>query len=115
MIVAWDLRSTLERFGYEVCAIVGTAREAVEQAETACPDLILMDIKLKGDMDGVSAASEIRRRSDVAIIFVSAHVDARMRSRAEPTRPSGFIGKPYAADELKVAIERAYTESRGIN
>ncbi len=110
ILVAFDLKITLEDFGYEVCGIAATADEAVALAEAARPDAILMDISLRGPRDGISAAIQIREISDVAILFVSAHVDLRARERAEPARPVGFVGKPYSAAELGRALELALND-----
>ena len=110
ILVAWDLRTMLEEFGYEVCGMATTAEEAVALAESAAPDAILMDIRLRGARDGISAAIEIRENSEVAILFVSAHVDSRARELAAPARPAGFVGKPYSAEELREALEASLND-----
>jgi len=88
-------------------APAATAEEAIKLAETARPNLVLMDIRLADDSDGVTAAVEIRQRFDIPSLFVSAHADPVARKRAVAARPSGFIEKPFTPESLALAIEAA--------
>ena len=85
----------------------GRLREAIELAGRVRPNLVLMDIRLANNSDGVAAAIEIRQRFDIPSLFVSAHDDPIMRSRAEAAHPLGFIEKPFSPESLALAIEAA--------
>jgi len=107
-IVADDLRRRLTRLGYTVPDIAFSGEEAVEKAKTFHPDLILMDIRLKGDMDGVEAAEKIHGTLDIPIIYLTAHSDRETLSRAKKTEPFGYIlKKPFDERELLSNIEMA--------
>src|SRR6185369_5756989 len=84
-----------------------TAEDAVKLAQERKPDLVLMDIRLSGDLDGIVAASAIRGREDVPIIFLTAHSDQATLERALAASPFGYILKPFHTRELKVTIEVA--------
>jgi DNA-binding NarL/FixJ family response regulator len=104
---ALDMEWVVRQLHHEVVGPAATAEEAIELAETARPDLVLMDIRLANDSDGVAAAVEIRQRFDIPSLFVSAHGDDVTRQRAIAARPSGFIEKPFTPDALALAIEAA--------
>ncbi|OPX64451.1 PAS domain S-box protein [Methanoregula sp. PtaB.Bin085] len=106
-IVAEDLRFTLEQLGYTVAGSVATGEEAVEQAKTLAPDIILMDIFLAGTMDGIAAAETIRASADIPVIFLTAFVDPKIMEKAKITQPYGYILKPYEERELHTVIEIA--------
>lgn len=103
-IAAEDVRRRLESWGYRVGAVVASGEEAVQTAETARPDLMLMDIKLKGKMDGVEAARRIRARTNIPVIYATAHADPATLQRAQVTEPFGLINKPYDDDQMRSAI-----------
>jgi CheY-like chemotaxis protein len=106
-IVLQDIRTRLEKLGYSV---VGTARsgiEAIEKAAVAKPDLALMDIKLRGEMDGVEAAAVIRRCNDIPIVYLTAYTDANTLDRAKLTEPFGYILKPFDESALHTNIQIA--------
>lgn len=106
-IVAMDLEARLTALGYEVLGVVATGEEAVEKAVALRPDVVLMDIRLKGSMDGVSAAEAIRRRADVPVVFATAHSDRATLERAKLTEPFGYLVKPYEDRDLETTIEIA--------
>jgi signal transduction histidine kinase len=106
-IVALDMRMRLESMGYRIVDVVDTAALAVLRAAELSPDLVLMDIKLKGDQDGIEAAVQIREKSDVPVIFVTAFTDERTLDRAKRASPYGYIVKPFHERELRIAIELA--------
>ncbi len=103
-IAAEDVRRRLESWGYRVGAVVASGEEAIHTAETARPDLMLMDIKLKGTMDGVEAARRIRARTNIPVIYATAHADPATLQRAQVTEPFGLINKPYDDDQMRSAI-----------
>lgn len=104
---ALDMEWVVQTLGHEVVGPVATAEKAIELAGRVRPNLVLMDIRLANDTDGVAAAIEIRQRFDIPSLFVSAHGDPIMRSRAEAARPLGFIEKPFSPETLALAIEAA--------
>ncbi len=105
-IEAMDIKQTLESFGYEVPYVASSGEEAIEKALEIMPDLILMDIILKGRTDGVEVASQIKNL-DIPIIYLTAHSEESTIERAKLTGPYGYIIKPYDLTELKYAIELA--------
>ena len=104
-LVARDIQNRLRRSGYLVPAIVSSGREALVKAEELHPDLVLMDIKLEGDMDGVEAARQIRDRFDIPHIYLTAYANGGTLDRAKVTEPYGFLVKPIDERELVSAIE----------
>jgi CheY-like chemotaxis protein len=106
-IISWTLAMTLEDMGYEVTATVSTGEAAILKAEEAKPDLVLMDIILEGQMNGIEAAGVIRSRLNIPIIYMTAHTDEETRKRAEVTKPSGYLSKPVMKRQLGPAIEKA--------
>jgi two-component system, sensor histidine kinase len=109
-IVALDMRCRLEGFGYQVCGLAATGPMAVQLADEHRPDLVLMDIKLKGEMDGIEAASHVRRIFEVPIIFVTAFTDDETLARVKASSSYGYIVKPYHERELKITIELAFSK-----
>jgi PAS domain S-box-containing protein len=107
IIIARELGSRLTNLGYEVLEIASSGQEAVKVAEQTRPDLVLMDIVLKGEMDGVEAAAEIRRRWAIPIIYLTAYTDDATLQRARVTEPFGYIVKPFSERELRANIEMA--------
>ena len=105
-IEAMDIKLTLESFGYEVPYVASSGEEIVEKALEIMPDLILMDIVLKGDTDGIDVASKIKNLN-IPIIYLTAHSEESTIERAKLTEPDGYIIKPYDRTELKYAIELA--------
>lgn len=106
-LVGTALKITLIRLGYEVTSIVSTGKEAIEKAEKEKPDLILMDIVLEGEMDGIEAANEIYSRFKIPVIYVTAHADIMTRERADSANPFGYLIKPYKDEELDKIILKA--------
>ncbi len=106
-ITAEHLRRSLRDFGYEVCAVTSSAAEAIREAHTRPPDLVLMDIILKGGIDGVEVAQYLRSRFDAPIIFITAYGNKEIMERAKQAEPYGYILKPFQARELQTAIEMA--------
>ena len=107
VLVARDIKSRLTRMGYEVPAIACRGREAISKALEFRPDLILMDINLRDDMDGVEAAIQIRAQYEVPIIFCSAYSNEETVERAKISEPYGYVLKPFDNRELEINIEIA--------
>jgi PAS domain S-box-containing protein len=107
LIVAKDLQKTLEAQGYEVVGKAASGPEALEKASNLNPDLILMDIILKGGTDGIETAREIQKLRDVPVIFLTAYGDQETLERVKAVNPFGYILKPYEERELQTAIEVA--------
>ncbi len=106
-IVAADLASKLGQLGYEVVGTVATGEEAVETVCRLQPGIVLMDVWLQGDMDGIEATGAIHRRFDVPVIYLTAHSDAATLARAKLSGPFGYILKPFEERELATTIEMA--------
>ena len=106
-LVGMEVEAGLRDAGCEVIGVAATAEEAVRLAEKERPRLVVMDIRLAGDRDGVDAALEIHRRLGIRSLFASAHGDPEVRARAEAARPLGWIGKPYRIPALVAAVRDA--------
>lgn len=111
VLLAHDLKMSLENLGYGVSAIVDTAERALELIESDQPDLICMDIVLKGKMDGIEAADIIRSRWGIPVIFLTAYSDDEILKRAKMTEPFGFLIKPVQDRDIKVGVEMAIYKS----
>lgn len=102
-----DMEAALQDAGFTVLELATNAEEAIEGARAHEPDIIIMDVRLVGERDGVDAALEIGRRFGIRCLFVSAFVDTELRSRAEPARPFGWLTKPIAGETLVTAVRKA--------
>jgi len=106
-IVMLELKDRLEEMGYSVAATASSGFDAIKKAELLHPDLILMDIRLKGDMDGIDTSANIRKNMDIPIIYLTAHADDNTLQRAKITEPYGYIIKPFEERELNTTLEMA--------
>ncbi|HOX17045.1 MAG TPA: ATP-binding protein [Spirochaetales bacterium] len=106
-VVALDARLRLEGLGYAVVGIADNAADALGLAARENPDLVLMDIRIKGETDGIAAAEALRDMSDVPVVFATAYADDDTLSRAKTSSPYGYIVKPFQERELKIVIELA--------
>jgi len=106
-IVAKDLQSSLKNMGYSVPAVVSTGEKAIEAVHKYRPNLILMDIMLKGEMSGIDAAKIIKERFDIPVVFLTAYADEDTLEKAKPSVPYGYIIKPFKEKELQTTIEMA--------
>lgn len=111
-VIAEELKEHLEKLGYEVCAMASSGEEALKQAETLKPDLILMDIVLHGTMDGVDTANRIRMSLDVPVIYLTANTGQDLLNRARITEPFGYLLKPFRDQELHAGIEIALYKAK---
>jgi AmiR/NasT family two-component response regulator len=107
MVISLEITATLKRLGYEVTGQAITGIEAIRLVEETKPDLILMDIRLKGNMDGIEAACQVSDRFDLPVIFLTAHSDEATLERAIAVSPSGYLIKPFKDRELYSSIELA--------
>ncbi|MDM8535562.1 ATP-binding protein [Desulfobacterales bacterium HSG17] len=105
MIIAQKIKIILTDMGYEITSIASTGEEAMHKTAEMHLDLVLMDIVIKGDMDGIEAAARIREHSEIPIIYVSAYGDNETLNRARATQPVGYILKPISPDQMRVTIE----------
>jgi diguanylate cyclase len=106
-IVAKELQLTLNEMGYDVFAIADSAEEAVACASKKCPDLVLMDIRIKGRMDGIETAAILKEKFNCTLIYLTAYADEATIERAKKTEPYGYLLKPVKSAELRSMIEIA--------
>jgi len=111
-IIALEITQRLEGMGYEVVGTATNGNAAIQQATNLLPDLILMDVKLEGNMDGIEAADRIRSLLGCPIIFLTAYADEKTLSRAKIAEPFGYIVKPLEERELRSSIEIALYKSK---
>jgi PAS domain S-box-containing protein len=103
-ITGADIQNNLRETGYDVPFVVDNGKDAITKAGELHPDLVLMDITLKGEMTGIDAAAQIRDRYGIPVIFLSAHSDDTTVTRALESEPFGYIIKPFEARDLKIRI-----------
>ncbi|MBN2158927.1 MAG: response regulator [Spirochaetes bacterium] len=108
-IVALELQKILEGLGYYVVGQAGTGADAVDMCAETVPELVLMDVKLPGGMNGIEASKEIRKRLNVPVIYTTAYSDREIVDEVQKSFPFGFVIKPYREKDLLVAIETAFT------
>ena len=106
-IIVMELRDRLQSLGYAIAAVASYGEEAIEEAEKTHPDLVLMNIRLKGHIDGIEAAEEIRDRFDIPVVYLTALTDQDTLQRAKMTEPYGYIIKPFSARQLQATIKMA--------
>lgn len=104
-LVAGDLKGSLEHMGYAVAGVVDTGRGAIEHAAREMPDLVLMDIALRGGMDGMEAAGRIRSGLGIPVVYVSGYPEKKVYESGGTPGPFGYITKPYEERELRLAVE----------
>ncbi len=106
-IVAKQIETWLVNLGYTVPAVTASGPETLQHVDDTTPDLILMDIRLSGEMDGIAIAEKIRGRHNIPVIYLTAHADEETLQRAKVTEPFGYLTKPFAAKELHTTIQMA--------
>lgn len=104
-LIALQLKMKLNRAGFEVCEPVGRGEDALMAVGQEKPDVILMDIRLLGEMDGIEAAWQIRRISSARIIFTTGHSDPEMKARAMSLNPTAYLLKPVEIHNLQSIIQ----------
>ena len=110
-IVVLDISSALESSGYVVAATANSGDDAIKKATEVMPDLVLMDIVLKGTLDGIDAADKIRDLFNIPVIYLTAHTDESTLRRAKVSQPFGYVVKPFRERDLLIAIEFALYQS----
>ena len=111
-IIAMEIESSLKNLGYDVTAVVNSGDNAVLKAKEEEPDLILMDIHIQGEKDGIDTAIEIKSITDIPIVFISGHTDEEKLERAKLSMPYGYLLKPIQERDLKVSITMALYSSK---
>lgn len=104
MILASDVKYQLEELGYNVVGIVNNGKDAIKLTLETDPDVILMDIVIKGDIDGIETAQQINKLYNIPIIYTTAYFDEEILERAKKTEPYGYIIKPYQEGQIHTAI-----------
>ncbi|WP_300607169.1 response regulator [Methanohalophilus sp.] len=114
-IVALGIKRMLKNMGYIVPSIASSGEEAIKKAEITFPDLILMDIMLKGEIDGISAAKIISDDMDIPVVYLTAYSDNKIIQKAKETKPYGYITKPFEEADLQITIEAALSKYKAKN
>ena len=109
LIIARDMMMRLKKLGCDVIGIAESGQQALQVMESAKPDLVLMDIGLKGGIDGVEVAAEIRRRWEVPVVYVTGSTDETTLMRASATLPYGYVEKPFSNESFCGSIQAALT------
>jgi CheY-like chemotaxis protein len=103
-LIAYQLKKSLTRAGYEVCGTVGVGEQAVELARKERPDVILMDIRLLGAMDGIETARQIRTFLSAALIFTTGYMAPELKARASALQPIAYLSKPVDVQEIRASL-----------
>lgn len=111
-LIGADIQRRLERLGYSAPDVVGSGEEALRCARSTPFDLVLMDIRLSGDMDGIATAKALKADLDTAVVFITAHADKETVQRAKVTEPFGYVVKPITDGDLISAVEIAVYKHR---
>jgi CheY-like chemotaxis protein len=109
-IIANSLSLQIEEMGYSVCGVAATAHEAVELAQAHRPDVVLMDVRLKGDKDGVDAAITIHETTGSKVIFITGSREPATMARIELDHATAVLFKPIYGQQLRVAVDAALTK-----
>jgi DNA-binding NarL/FixJ family response regulator len=107
MIIGWDLRNRINAMGYQVIGVFSTGTEAFHATKNLHPDLILMDIRIKGSIDGIELARLIQSHHRIPIIFLTGQADHATVLRAKQIGPAGYLCKPFGDQELRDSIQSA--------
>ena len=111
-ITAEDLKDLLTHLGYTVTAVVSTAEDAIREVRRDQPDLVMMDIQIKGETDGIETARTLRERFNIPVVYLTAFADSATLDRAKLAEPLGYIVKPFQENELQASIEMALHKNR---
>ncbi|APH38187.1 response regulator [Methanohalophilus halophilus] len=106
-IVALGIKKMLKRMGFRVPSIAASGEEAIKKAEITFPDLVLMDIMLKGKIDGIEAAEKIYGTMDIPVVYLTAYSDDKILERSKKTKPYGYLIKPFEENSLQNTIKVA--------
>lgn len=114
-IVSKDIQNSLKKLGYNIVGAANNGEEAIELAREKAPDLVLMDIMLKGEMSGIDASDIIRQELNIPIIFLTAYADESTLAKAKVTEPYGYILKPFKEIDLHSSIEMAIYKHKKVS
>ena len=107
IISAMAMSQEFHDFGYVVTAQVSSGEDALEEVEKLRPEIVIMDLNLKGEMDGIETAKQIKSRFGIPILYVTGYPDEEMRNEANVVDPIGYFVKPVAYDEIESTIDSA--------
>jgi CheY-like chemotaxis protein len=110
-LVARGLERQLRRQGFSVVGLASTGPEAIQQALEHRPDMILMDIRLRGEMDGIEAAASVRKQLNTRIVYMSAYIDEATLARAQATQPDAFLNKPFSSSSFLEMLQQLLPQS----
>ena len=111
-IIAAALQLRVSRMGHTVVATASSGREALEKAATLRPDVVLMDVKLRGAMDGVEAGTSVQSRLGIPVVYLTAYSEADILARLQGSRPGGVLRKPFTIDTLQPVLEEILFRQR---
>jgi PAS domain S-box-containing protein len=111
-IIALEIATRLTKMGFDICKTVTNGLDTVEEVKMCKPDIILMDIRIKGDIDGIETAKEIMSFTNIPIIYLTAHADQHTLDRAKETTPYGYLVKPVQERDLRITIEMALSKAK---
>ncbi len=111
-IIALTIQTRLKQFGYEVVGRASTGEDALRKVKDLQPDLVLMDIHIKGPMDGIQTAERVYGFYNIPVIYLTAYSDEKTLERAQKTSPFGYIVKPFNDDTLRTTIKMAILKDR---
>jgi DNA-binding response OmpR family regulator len=107
MLIALDLQTTLEDLGYQVTSVVSTGEEGIQEVQRSDVDLVLMDVRLSGELDGIETAKLIRSRFSIPIIFVTAATNLDLNKLKGAIESCDYVTKPFHDEQLRTAIDMA--------
>jgi len=107
-IIALDIKNILRRLGYSIFEMASSGEESIQKADHIQPDLVLMDIRLKGEIDGVKAAEKIYERFHMPVVYISADGEDK---EEQLTKASAFIKKPFEEEEIKTVLRRLFAQN----
>ena len=113
-IVAKDIENKLKKSGYDVVAVVSTGKDLLDKVYEYKPDLVLMDIKLDGEMDGIETAAKLKNCYELPVVYLTAYADKITLKRIDETKPGGYVLKPFKLSDLRESIEAALLKSSRI-
>lgn len=111
-IVALDIASMVEELDYEVCGLAYSGEEALKIAEAAFPDIVLMDIGLQGEVDGLTVAEQLKERYQTAVVFLTGYTDEAIETRLKSLQPLGVLSKPVDDVAIKEVLEKYNQEEK---
>lgn len=106
-IIARTTEWRIRKMGHEFSGRAANGKEALEMIERIRPDIVLMDISLNSEPDGIAVADELRKKQDLAIVYLTSHMEDEVLARAKLTHPNAYLVKPFDDKDLRVALELA--------